>query len=178
MAGISRSRVKSGLTSSADRLNSKEFSRPSGCEHKVIPAAFGGAILSSSEAGVRIMQLAERRVGRSGTAGIGRHHHKPGRIRTAPALKIPSGVANYDRKRELPGLLALWPWEIEDTSLEGHQRLVDLLRRALRRERQRGISGHWTYDVARHARLLAAYKCEAAALKARLARANAKARSL
>nr|PZN85721.1 MAG: hypothetical protein DIU57_06060 [Pseudomonadota bacterium] len=95
-------------------------------------------------------------------------------MRTAPAAETSTGAASYDRKRDLPGLLALWPWEIEDTSLEGHRRLVDLLRRALRQERQRGLKGHWTYDVARHARLLSAYKCEFAAFKARLARESTK----
>lgn len=79
----------------------------------------------------------------------------------------------YDRKRDLPGLIALWPWEIEDESLQGHRKIVDLLQRALRLERKRGIGRHWTYDVARHARLLAAYRAESAALNARL-RASAR----
>ncbi len=85
--------------------------------------------------------------------------------------------ASYDRMKDLSGLLALWPWEIEDMTCEGHRRLVALLRRALRLERQRGIAGHWTYDVARHARLLRAYKCEAESLKSRL-RNNAKKNAL
>jgi hypothetical protein len=33
----------------------------------------------------------------------------------------------------------------------------------LRVERQRGIAGHWTYDLARHARLLRAYRAETTA---------------
>jgi hypothetical protein len=37
------------------------------------------------------------------------------------------------------------------------------LRRALRAERQRGIGGHWSYDLARHAQLLHAYRAEAKA---------------
>lgn len=102
--------------------------------------------------------------------------------RSARTVRRPGGSAprdrtvkpaSYDRRKDLPGLLALWPWEIEDTTCEGHRRLVALLRRALRLERQRGMSGHWTYDVARHARLLRAYKCEAESLRSRL-RDNAK----
>jgi hypothetical protein len=36
------------------------------------------------------------------------------------------------------------------------------MRRALRIERQRGIAGHWAYDLARHAQLLSAYRAETA----------------
>jgi hypothetical protein len=58
----------------------------------------------------------------------------------------------------------LWPSEIADGSLAGRLRLLARLRTALRRERQRGLAGHWAYDLARHARLLEAYRREAAAL--------------
>lgn len=36
--------------------------------------------------------------------------------------------------------------------------LVAQLRRALRRERARGLAGHWTYDLGRHRALLAAWR--------------------
>jgi hypothetical protein len=65
--------------------------------------------------------------------------------------------ANYDRRRDLAPLLALWPWEIQDSA---QVRIVTMIRKALRIERQRGVAGHWAYDVARHARLLRAYKAE------------------
>src|SRR5512134_3483444 len=68
--------------------------------------------------------------------------------------------------RDLPRLLALWPHEIEDPSPAAHVRLVTKLRAALRAERQRGLSGHWTYDLARHRQLLAAYRAEHALLTA------------
>lgn len=68
----------------------------------------------------------------------------------------------YCRASDLPKLVALWPHECADTSLKGRARLILKLRRALRQERLRGISGHWTYDLARHAQLLAAYHCELA----------------
>lgn len=49
-------------------------------------------------------------------------------------------------------------------SQAGRLRLLARLRTALRRERQRGRAGHWCYDLARHAQLLAAYRTEVAAL--------------
>lgn len=69
-------------------------------------------------------------------------------------------AAQDKRNRELARLLPLWPSEIADTSLEGRRRLVAKLERALKAERRRGRAGHWTYDLARHAALLAAWKRE------------------
>ena len=66
----------------------------------------------------------------------------------------------YDRRRDLPRLLPLWPHEIEAASLGEHARLLARMRRALRIERQRGRGGHWAYDLARHAQLLRAYRAE------------------
>jgi len=76
----------------------------------------------------------------------------------------------YDRARDLPKLIGLWPWELGDQTLAGHEQLLKLLRRALRRERQRGLAGHWTYDLARHTALLKAYQSEAADFRTRLGR--------
>lgn len=64
------------------------------------------------------------------------------------------------RERELMRLLPLWPHEIADRSLAGRLRVVALLRRALRAERKRGLAGHWTYDLSRHAQLIALYHAE------------------
>lgn len=74
----------------------------------------------------------------------------------------PDRHAAYQRRRDLPRLLPLWPHEIEPASLAQHARLLARMRRALRMERQRGIAGHWAYDLARHAELLRAYRAEAA----------------
>lgn len=63
----------------------------------------------------------------------------------------------YDRARDLPRLVPLWPSEITDPSAATRARLVQRLRRALREERRRGMAGHWAYDLARHAALLRAY---------------------
>ena len=82
-------------------------------------------------------------------------------------------AASYQRARDLPRLLPLWPHEIETASLAEHARLLARMRRALRMERQRGIAGHWTYDLARHARLLSAYRAETDAYRQRLQAAGA-----
>ena len=70
------------------------------------------------------------------------------------------------RQRDLLRLLPLWPHEIADETPAARRRVIALLRRALRAERQRGLAGHWTYDLSRHAQLLAAYRSEVAALNA------------
>lgn len=78
-----------------------------------------------------------------------------------------AGSANEpDREHlsRLAKLLPLWPGELADTSLEGRRKRIALIRRALRAERRRGLAGHWTYDLARHAGLLACYHAEVAAL--------------
>ena len=68
----------------------------------------------------------------------------------------------YDRRVELLRILPLWPHELADESLEGRRHVVRKLRRALRAERRRGVAGHWTYDLARHAELLRIYRLELA----------------
>jgi hypothetical protein len=80
----------------------------------------------------------------------------------------------YERARDLPKLLPLWEWELATPSEAEHARLLARLRRALRAERLRGLSGHWTYDLARHAQLLRAYRAEVAAcLRVRASQAPA-----
>lgn len=66
----------------------------------------------------------------------------------------------YDRLRDLPGLLPIWPAELSDFSLEGTRKLLVALRKATRTERLRGSSGHWAYDLGRHLALVKAYKAE------------------
>ena len=70
----------------------------------------------------------------------------------------------HERAAELARLVPLWPSEIADTSRAGRARLVATLYRALKAERRRGVGGHWSYDLARHAALLAAWRRERAAL--------------
>jgi hypothetical protein len=56
----------------------------------------------------------------------------------------------------------MWPEELAVRSSADHLRQLAKLRRALRLERQRGLAGHWSYDLARHAHLLRAYRSETA----------------
>jgi hypothetical protein len=69
-------------------------------------------------------------------------------------------VPAYDRRTELARILPLWPHELDDESIGARRRILAKLRRALRAERRRGIAGHWTYDLARHAELLRVYRIE------------------
>jgi len=81
------------------------------------------------------------------------------RVASAPdTLPAPLELCAYERKRDLPKLLPLREWELAAVSAAEHARLPARLRRALRAER-----GHWTYDLARHAQLLRAYRAEVAA---------------
>ena len=90
-------------------------------------------------------------------------------IEPPPAMPLPkqpsspAADAGYVRARDLPKLVPLWPREIAAMSRADHARLLARLRRALRAERQKGIGGHWSYDLARHAQLLRAYRAEAKA---------------
>ena len=91
-------------------------------------------------------------------------HVAPRRQPYVRASRSSEAGAAYCRARDLPRLLAIWPHEIEDLSPAARVRLVAKLRAALRAERRRGLSGHWTYDLARHRQLLAAYRAEHALL--------------
>jgi hypothetical protein len=75
----------------------------------------------------------------------------------------PTAQPDYVRARDLPKLVPLWPAEYANLSRADHARLLAKLRRALRAERQKGVGGHWSYDLARHAQLLRAYRAEATA---------------
>jgi uncharacterized protein YcaQ len=99
--------------------------------------------------------------------GSGKSHGAA--ARHAPRLQAREGAGRrlYDRARDLPALLPMWPHEIGVTTLEAHGRLLKRLHRALRIERQRGVAGHWSYDVARHRALAGAAKAEAQAFRSR-----------
>ena len=75
-----------------------------------------------------------------------------------------AGAAAYLRARDLPKLIALWQHKLDDHSPEGRRRVLAKLRSALRAERRRALSGHWSYDLNRHLGLLSAYKGELAGL--------------
>lgn len=82
------------------------------------------------------------------------------RRRSAVGAVIRAGVEAYRRERMLPRLLPLGPEAIADTSPAGRRRVVALLARALRGERQRGRAGHWSYSLDRHIGLAQAMAAE------------------
>ena len=94
---------------------------------------------------------------------------RPGKRKTSTAKSVfgsmaRAGAAAYVRSRDLPKLIPLWPHELLDHSPEGCHRLLMKLRSALRAERRRALSGHWSYDLNRHLGLISAYKGELAGL--------------
>lgn len=75
-----------------------------------------------------------------------------------PALK--AGTIAYERARDLPRLIRLDPFEkIADTA-DAARAILIRLRRALRAERSKARSAHWTYDLNRHIALRQAYRAE------------------
>lgn len=81
------------------------------------------------------------------------------------ALRLHAGGPSnraYDRRHDLPRLLPLLAEDLEATTTDDQLRLVRMLRRALRAERQRAASRLWTYSPARHAALLQAARHETA----------------
>lgn len=75
---------------------------------------------------------------------------------------VEAGREAYDRRRVLPQLIA---FDIRDLDRGGAALALVIrarLERALRAERQRGRSGHWSYDLARHIGLAQALACEEA----------------
>jgi hypothetical protein len=84
-------------------------------------------------------------------------------FRQAPrslARVISGGSESYDRSLHLARLLPIGPDEIADQSAATRQAILARLSRALRAERNRGRSGHWTYDLNRHLALSQAYAAE------------------
>jgi hypothetical protein len=73
-------------------------------------------------------------------------------------------TASYDRLRDLPRLLRLWPAEVGKLGPGEQLWLVRRLSQILRTERQLGLSRHWSYDLSRHAALLRAWRAEQAKL--------------
>ncbi|WP_156150731.1 hypothetical protein [Hyphomicrobium sp. 99] len=79
----------------------------------------------------------------------------PGNARRVNARNSESSCA-----RDALRLLPLWPRDLGNRTLEGRKKLVAVIERELRKERQRGIAGNAAYDVARHAKLVRLLKDE------------------
>jgi hypothetical protein len=73
---------------------------------------------------------------------------------------IRAGVPAYDRARDLPALIRLDPFAPLSDTPEAAKAILSKLERALRAERNRARSGHWTYDLNRHIALRQAYVAE------------------
>ena len=101
--------------------------------------------------------VAKKRWRERASAGASRRHAWSDR--REPVLYPTS----YNRQADLVRVLPLWPHELEDETPEARRKIVSMLRRALRAERRRGIAGHWTYNLQRHAELLRLYRLELAA---------------
>jgi hypothetical protein len=80
---------------------------------------------------------------------------------------IAAGVENYDRERDLTRLIHASHADLDDRSPGMVPSILARLARALRSERNRGRSGHWTYDLNRHIALKQAYEAEKARLDRR-----------
>lgn len=89
--------------------------------------------------------------------------HRPTQTIRAHACVPQRRHRAYERTRDLPALLPVWPDEIANMTPEKHHRLIQRIRRALREERRRGLAGAWSYDLARHAGLYRALQEEIAA---------------
>ena len=78
----------------------------------------------------------------------------------SPDLRAKDQATRYQRLRDLPRILKLWPDEVRQLSEVDQCWLVDRLAQVLRAERRRGLTRHWCYDLSRHAALLRAYRAE------------------
>lgn len=97
---------------------------------------------------------------------------KPARVATSRIRAIRVGderpwTRPYERKRDLPRLLPLLAGDLDASTMRAHIRLIELLRKALWKERRRARTRHWSYDPARHAALVKAFRWETAALQKR-----------
>lgn len=78
----------------------------------------------------------------------------------ALARTLSDGAAAYDRDRVLPRLIPIDPWDLERGGAALGETVRRRLAKALRLERGRGLSGHWTYDLNRHIALAQALAAE------------------
>lgn len=66
----------------------------------------------------------------------------------------------YDRKRDLPRLMPVWPDDLADKSLAGRTRILAQLEHYARGLRAAALVNAWHYDLARHRQVLAALEHE------------------
>lgn len=91
------------------------------------------------------------------------------RAEAAVDITVRAGAIAYERGRDLPGLIRMDPRAARTETPADAEQIVARLERALRAERTKARSGHWTYDLNRHIALRQAHLAERrrlAALKA------------
>ena len=107
--------------------------------------------------------MSERRssgIGSEGAERIGRAAAR------AVSETIRAGAEAYDRLRDLPKLTRIDIGACVADNVESAAAIVARLQSALRAERNRARSGHWTYDLNRHIALAQAYRAESGRLAA------------
>lgn len=72
----------------------------------------------------------------------------------------------YDRHRDVPRLLAVWEEDLNDVRIAARKRFIAKLEQACRRERKRGLEGHFAYSLANHRALILCLVAEKAELRA------------
>lgn len=87
------------------------------------------------------------------------------RAREAIQRVLRAGAKHYDRNRDLPALTGFYPRELAEDTIARSEAILARLARALRAERKRARSGHWTYDLNRHIALRQAHLAETAHLQ-------------
>jgi hypothetical protein len=79
---------------------------------------------------------------------------------------VRAGAEAYRRERDLPRLVRIEPRTPGTETIADVETIVARLERALRAERNRARSGHWTYDLNRHIALRQAHLAETERLAA------------
>jgi hypothetical protein len=101
---------------------------------------------------------------------VSRNSQAAGREALRPSAQLSlekierAGEEAYERTRDLPRLIRLDLRLTSANTRETLEHIVSRLERALRAERHRARSGHWTYDLNRHIALRQAFRAEAARL--------------
>nr|WP_321463342.1 DUF6477 family protein [uncultured Cohaesibacter sp.] len=88
---------------------------------------------------------------------------QPSQLLQSPAFlreMIRCGERDYERMRDLPGLLHIFPSELQRMERDDAAIIVKKLSAALRAERRRGRSGHYRYSLQRHIGLMQALAAE------------------
>lgn len=80
---------------------------------------------------------------------------------------VDADAEHYDRERDLPRLMAVWPRELKDYSIPGTETIIAHTQKVLRACYASALRPEtkWAYDMNRHIALLTALKCEQARLE-------------